>query len=120
MDLTFARCAHAHDKKLHLIVGLQPWLDAIKELDIDLQAEHTEHHAELEVMMKSLHLKVIDVNSHTAVDKQNQFDLLHPTPPTKETVRTKLQFNYKNHKIILNLHAALLGKISPAPQWNEN
>ena len=39
MDITLARCACVCDKKLHLIIGFQPWLDAIKELNIDLQAE---------------------------------------------------------------------------------
>ena len=39
MDLTLARHAQACDKKLHLIVKFQPWLNALKELDTDLQAE---------------------------------------------------------------------------------
>ena len=39
MDLTLARQAHTCDKKLNLITGFQPWLDALKELDTDLQAE---------------------------------------------------------------------------------
>ena len=39
MDLTLARQAHTCDKKLNLIAGFQPWLDALKELDTDLQAE---------------------------------------------------------------------------------
>ena len=48
MDPTLARCAHAHDKKLHLITQFQPWLDALKELDTNIQAERTECRAELE------------------------------------------------------------------------
>ena len=54
MDLTLARCAHAHDKKLNLITQFQPWLDALKELNTDIQVEHAELHAELEAMMKSM------------------------------------------------------------------
>ena len=48
MDPTLARCVHSHNKKLHLIVLYQSWLDT------DLQAEHAECHAELEAMMKSM------------------------------------------------------------------
>ena len=36
---SLARCTHVHDKKLHLTVKFQPWLDALKELNTDLQAE---------------------------------------------------------------------------------
>ena len=60
MDLTLARCTHACDKKLHLITQFQPWLNALKELDTDIQAEHAEHHAELEAMMKSMQQKSCD------------------------------------------------------------
>ena len=60
MDLTLARHAHAHDKKLHLIAHFQPWLDALKELDTNIQAERAEHHAELEAMMKSMRQKSRD------------------------------------------------------------
>ena len=54
---------------------------------------------------------VIDVNSHTMIDKENQFDLLHPNVPTKKPVQTKLWFKYEKHKTILNLHAPLLGEM---------
>ena len=54
MDLTLARCTRARDKKLHLIAEFQPWLDALKELDTDLQAERAEHRSELEVMTKAM------------------------------------------------------------------
>ena len=60
MDLTLARHAHAHNKKLHLITHFQPWLDALKELDTNIQAERAEHHAELEAMMKSMRQKSHD------------------------------------------------------------
>ena len=60
IDLTLARHTHAHDNKLHLIIGFQPWIDAIKELDIDLQAECAKHCAELKGMTKSLCLKSHD------------------------------------------------------------
>ena len=63
MDLTQARQACAHDKQIHLIAGFQPWLDALKELDTDLQAEH---HAELEAKMKYMHHKSHD--DHTLSD----------------------------------------------------
>ena len=33
---------------------------------------------------------VIDVNSHTAIDKENKFDLLHPNVPARKPVQTKL------------------------------
>ena len=54
MDLTLVRRTRAHDKKLHLIVEFQPWLDALKELDTDLQAERAERHSELEAMTKAM------------------------------------------------------------------
>ena len=57
MDLTLARHAQACDKKLHLIVKFQPWLNALKELDTDLQAECAECHSELEAMMKAMQHK---------------------------------------------------------------
>ena len=63
MDLTLARCTHAHDKKLHLITQFQPWLNALKELNTDIQSECTERHAELEAMMKSMWQK--SHNDHT-------------------------------------------------------
>ena len=54
MDLKLARCAHACNKKFHLIAQFQPWLDALKELDTDLQAKWAECHTELEAMTKSV------------------------------------------------------------------
>ena len=60
MDLTLARCARACDKKLHLIIEFQPWLDALKELDTDLQAERAEHCSELEAMTKAMRNKSCD------------------------------------------------------------
>ena len=57
MDLTLARHTHAPDKKLHLITQFQPWLNALKELDTDIQAERAEHCAELEAMTKSMQKK---------------------------------------------------------------
>ena len=54
MDLTLARRTRARDKKLHLIVEFQPWLDALKELDTDLQAERAECRSELEAMTKAM------------------------------------------------------------------
>ena len=54
MDLTLARRTRARDKKLHLIVKFQPWLNALKELDTDLQAERAERHSELEAMTKAM------------------------------------------------------------------
>ena len=52
---------------------------------------------------------IIDVDCHTAIDKKNNFDLLHPSPPpTKKSIKPKLQFNYKAHKSVLALHSALL------------
>ena len=57
MDLTLARRARACDKKLHLIIKFQPWLDALKELDTDLQAECAERHSELEAIMKAMQHK---------------------------------------------------------------
>ena len=54
MDLTLARCARARDKKLHLIVEFQPWLNALKELNTDLQAERAECCSELEAMTKAM------------------------------------------------------------------
>ena len=59
MDLTLARSTRAHDKKLHLITQFQPWLDALKELDTDIQAERAEHRAELEAMMKSMRQNIV-------------------------------------------------------------
>ena len=76
MDLTLARCTRAHDKKLHLIVGFQPWLDAIKELNIDLQAECVEHCTELEVMMKSLCLKSHD--NCTLSEPSRKYNSINP------------------------------------------
>ena len=60
MYLTLARCACACDKKFHLIMEFQPWLEALKELNTDLQAEHTKHCAELEAMTKSMCNKACD------------------------------------------------------------
>ena len=54
MDLTLARRTKACDKKLHLIVKFQLWLDALKELNTDLQAECAERHSELEAMTKAM------------------------------------------------------------------
>ena len=54
INFTLARCTHAHDKKLHLIAEFQPWLNALKELATDLQAEHAECHSELEAMKKAM------------------------------------------------------------------
>ena len=51
------------------------------------------------------------VISHTMIDKENRFNLLHPNVPTKKPVQTKLWFKYEKHKTILNLHALLLGKM---------
>ena len=75
MDLTLARCTCVHDKKLHLIIGFQPWLDAIKELDIDLQAECMEGRAELEIMMESLHLKSCD--DHTLSKPSRKYNSIN-------------------------------------------
>ena len=41
-------------KKLHLIAEFQHWLDALKELDTDLQAERADCHLELEAMTKAM------------------------------------------------------------------
>ena len=60
MDLTLARCTIACDKKLHLIVKFQPWLDALKELNTDLQAECAECRSELEAMTKAMRNKSRD------------------------------------------------------------
>ena len=54
MDLTLARRAHACDKKFHPITEFHPWLNALKELNTDIQAECAEHCAELEAMTKSI------------------------------------------------------------------
>ena len=55
---------------------------------------------------------VIDVNCRTAIDKKNNFDLLHPSsPPNKKDVKATLQFNYKAHKAILNLCSTLLAEM---------
>ena len=72
MDLTLARCTHACDKKLHLITQFQPWLNALKELDTDIQAEHAEHHAELEAMMKSMQQK--SCNDCTLSDPSHKYN----------------------------------------------
>ena len=52
---------------------------------------------------------MIDVDCHTAIDKKNNFDLLHPSsPPKKKGVKTTLRFNYEAHKAILDLRSSLL------------
>ena len=48
------RRTRACNKKFHPIAQFQPWLDALKELDTDLQAEWAERHTELEAMTKSM------------------------------------------------------------------
>ena len=47
-------------KKVHLIVEFQPWLDALKELNTDLQAKRAEHRSELEAMTKAMRNKSRD------------------------------------------------------------
>ena len=46
--------------KIHLIAQFQPWLNTLKELNTDIQAERAEHHAELKAMMKSMRQKSHD------------------------------------------------------------
>ena len=66
---------------------------------------------------------VIDVDCCTTIDKKNNFDLLHPSPPpTKKSIKPKLWFNYKVHKSVLALCSALLTEMKNtlSTKWKEN
>ena len=79
MDLTLARFTRARDKKFHLITKFHPWLNALKELDTDIQAKRAECHAELEAMMKSIYHKSHD--DCTLSDPSCKYNI--PSAPSK-------------------------------------
>ena len=79
MDLTLARHTCAHDKKFHLITKFHPWLDALKELDTDIQAKCAECRAELEAMTKSVCHKSHD--DCMLSDPSNKYNI--PSAPLK-------------------------------------
>ena len=60
MDPTLNKCSHQSDKKFHLIKDLQPWIEAIKELDDTLQMNQAECRAEMEAAHRASHLRTQD------------------------------------------------------------
>ena len=58
MDPTLNKCSHQLDKKFHLIKDIQPWIEAVKELDDTLQMDCAEHCAEMEAAQRASHQKV--------------------------------------------------------------
>ena len=53
MDPTLNKQSHQLDKKFHLIVDLQPWIEAVKELDDMLQMDRAKHCAEMEAAQRA-------------------------------------------------------------------
>ena len=60
MDCTLSTCSCASDKSIHKIVLLKDWLDTLKELDIQLQADHAECCTELDAITMKFHAKSCD------------------------------------------------------------
>ena len=52
MDPTLNKYSHQLDKKFHLIKDVQPWIEAMKELDDTLQMDCAECHAEMEAAQR--------------------------------------------------------------------
>ena len=57
MDPILNKRSRQSDKKFHLIKELQPWIEAIKELDDTLQMDRAERRAEMEAAQKALRNK---------------------------------------------------------------
>ena len=53
MDPTLNKRSRQSDKKFHLIVDLQPWIEAVKELDDTLQMDRAERRAEMEAAQRA-------------------------------------------------------------------
>ena len=60
MDPTLNKCSHQSDKKFHLIKDLQPWIEAVKELNDTLQMDRAEHHAKMEAAHRASCLRTRD------------------------------------------------------------
>ena len=60
MDPTLNKWSCQSDKKFHLIIDLQPWIEAVKELDDMLQMDCTEHRAEMEAAQRASHQRTQD------------------------------------------------------------
>ena len=53
MDPTLNKRSRQSDKKFHLIIDLQPWIEAVKELDDTLQMDRAECCAEMEAVQRA-------------------------------------------------------------------
>ena len=60
VDKILNKRARAMDKNIHNIAGLPQWIEALKELDTQLQDERAERRAELEALTQKLHTKSRD------------------------------------------------------------
>ena len=54
MDCTLSTYSHVSNKNIHKIVSFKDWLDVLKELDTQLQADHAECHAELKIITQRI------------------------------------------------------------------
>ena len=60
MGPTLNKCSCQSDKKFHLIKDLQPWIEAIKELDDTFQMDRAECCAEMEAAHRAPCLRTQD------------------------------------------------------------
>ena len=72
MDKTLNKWAHATDKNIHNIVCLPQWIDALKELDNQLQDECAECPTELEAITQKLHAR--SRNDHSLTEPSQKLN----------------------------------------------
>ena len=108
MDPTLNKCSHQSDKKFHLIMDLQPWIKALKELDNTLQMDHAKCHAEMEAAHRASHHRAQD-NQPLAEPSQkintSSVNSLYYNNPTCKDWPSKL--TPKEGDLLLNNHGCL-------------
>ena len=63
---------------------------------------------------------VIDMETRTAIDKKNGFDLLNPLIPELKLKSSRTKFNYEYHANILKLRKAVLEELKTALAWRKS
>lgn len=108
MDPTLNKCSCQSDKKFHLIKDLQPWIEAMKELDDTLQMDHAKCHTKMEAAQRASCQKAQD--NHPLAEPSwktniSLVDSLNYNNPTCKDWLSKL--TYKEGDLLLNNHGCL-------------